>query len=69
MATLRFTCPKTHHQAPAGIETDVESLHAARSVLLKVSCPLCGDVHLISVRETYINGALNDASNDRLHLI
>ena len=45
MASLFFTCPTTHQQAPTGIETDVQSLRA-------------GEVHEISVRETYINGAL-----------
>lgn len=61
MRPLLFTCPKTKQQAPAGIETDFETLRAAWSETLKVSCPLCGGVHNISVRETYIYGALNDA--------
>jgi phage FluMu protein Com len=34
--------------------------------MLKVKCPHCGEVHEISVRETYINGALSGASR-RLH--
>jgi hypothetical protein len=29
MASLFFTCPTTHQQAPTGIETDVQSLRAA----------------------------------------
>jgi hypothetical protein len=61
MAALLFTCPKTRQRAPSGIETDVETLRAAWSETLKVRCPLCGEEHDISVRETYINGALNDA--------
>jgi hypothetical protein len=61
MAELLFTCPKTNQRAPAGIETDVKSLRAAWSETLKIRCPLCGDQHTLSVRETYINGALNDA--------
>jgi hypothetical protein len=28
--------------------------------MLKVKCPYCGKVHEISVRETYINGVLQD---------
>jgi hypothetical protein len=66
MAPLLFTCPKTSRQAPTGIETDVQSLSASWKVMLKVKCPHCGEVHEISVRETYINGALSDASR-RLH--
>ena len=57
MASLFFTCPTTHQQAPTGIETDVQSLRAAWKATLNVKCPHCGEVHEISVRETYINGA------------
>ncbi len=55
MASLFFTCPTTHQQAPTGIETDVQSLRAAWKATLNVKCPHCGEVHEISVRETYIN--------------
>jgi hypothetical protein len=61
MASLFFTCPTTHHEAPTGIETDVQSLQATWKASVKVKCPHCGEVHEISVRETYINGALQDA--------
>ncbi len=57
MSSLFFTCPTTHQQAPTGIETDVQSLRAAWKATLNVKCPHCGEVHEISVRETYINGA------------
>jgi hypothetical protein len=62
MASLFFTCPTTHQQAPTGIETDVRTLSASWRAMLKVHCPHCGGVHEISVRETYINLALSDAS-------
>jgi len=39
MASLFFTCPTTHHEAPTGIETDVQSLQAAWKATLKVKCP------------------------------
>jgi hypothetical protein len=58
MAPLLFICPKTNQQAPTGIETDVQSLGAAWKTTLKVNCPHCSGVHEISVRETYINGAI-----------
>jgi hypothetical protein len=63
MASLFFTCPTTHQQAPTGIETDVQSLQAAWKATLKIKCPHCGEMHEISVRETYINGALEDATD------
>jgi hypothetical protein len=56
MAPLLFT---------TGIEMDVQSLRASWKSTLKVKCPHCGGVHEISVRETYLNGALQDAT-DRL---
>jgi hypothetical protein len=68
MATLFFTCPTTHQHVPTGIETDVQSLQAVWKASLKVKCPHCGEVHEISVRETYINGALDDAT-DRLRTV
>jgi hypothetical protein len=63
MASLLFTCPKTNQQAPTGVETDVQSLSASWKSTLKVNCPYCGEMHEISVRETYINGALSDAAD------
>jgi hypothetical protein len=63
MAPLFFTCPKTNQLAPTGIETDVQSLSAVWKATLKLNCPHCGEMHEVSVRETYLNGALDDASN------
>jgi hypothetical protein len=42
MASLFFTCPTTHQQAPTGIETDVRTLSASWRAMLKVHCPHCG---------------------------
>ena len=60
MASLFFTCPTTHLRAPTGIETDLLSLQATWKAMMKVKCPHCGQIHELSVRETYINGALQD---------
>jgi hypothetical protein len=69
MAPLLFICPKTDQQAPTGIETDVQSLSASWKALLKVNCPYCGEVHEISVRETYIDGVLSDVVDGLHHVI
>ena len=61
MASMLFTCPKTRQKAPTGIQTDVQSLRAAWSKKLKVHCPHCGKTHEILVRDTFVNGALDDA--------
>jgi hypothetical protein len=68
MGALLFICPKTNQQAPTGIETDVQSLSASWKATLIVHCPHCSEVHELSVRETYINGALSDAV-DRLRQV
>jgi transcription initiation factor IIE alpha subunit len=65
MAPLLFTCPNTNQRASTGIQTNVQSLRALWKVMLKVNCPLCGEMHEVSVRETFITGALFDAT-DRL---
>jgi hypothetical protein len=62
LASLLFTCPITHHRAPTGIETDVQSLQATWKATLKVKCPHCGGMHEVSVRDTYIDAALQDAT-------
>ena len=64
MAPLLFICPKTNQQAPTGIETDVQSLSASWKLALKVHCPHCGEVHEISVRETYVDGVLKDVTGE-----
>jgi hypothetical protein len=64
-APLLFVCPKTNKRVPTGIEADVQNLKALWKETLKVKCPHCSEMHEISVRETYINGALSDAA-DRL---
>jgi hypothetical protein len=69
MAPLLFVCPKTNQQAPTGIETDVQSLSATWKATLKANCPYCGEVHEISVRETYIAAALSDAADRQRHVI
>jgi hypothetical protein len=61
MASLLFACPKTNRQVATGVETDVQGLSASWKETLKVKCPHCGEVHEISVRDAYINGALSDA--------
>jgi hypothetical protein len=66
MASLFFTCPTTHQQAPTGIGTDVQSLSTSWRAILKVNCPHCSEMHEISVRETYLNSML-DAAAGLLH--
>jgi transcription elongation factor Elf1 len=65
MGVLSFTCPNTQRRALTNIETNVKSLRAVWSEMLKVNCSLCGEVHEMSVRETFVDSALHEAT-DRL---
>jgi hypothetical protein len=58
MPSLLFNCPKTNQQVSTGIGTDVQSLRASWKTTVKVNCPHCGEVHEMSVRETYLEGVL-----------
>ena len=60
MPSLFFTCPKTRQQADTGIMTDAESLRDTWSMTLNVNCPHCGEMHAVSVRETYIDDAIRN---------
>ena len=42
--------------------TDVESLPDTWSMTLNVNCPHCGQMHAVSVRETYIDAAIRNVS-------
>jgi hypothetical protein len=60
MAALLFICPKTKGRIPTGVETDVAGLRQSWSRTLVLACPHCGGQHEISVRETYLNAALDE---------
>ena len=62
MPSLFFICPKTRQQADTGILTDLESLRDTWSMTLNVNCPHCGEMHAVSVRETYIDDAIRNVS-------
>jgi hypothetical protein len=62
MSPLFFICPTTSHQVPTGIETDARTLSASWKGTVRVKCAHCGEVHTISVRETYIDCTISDAA-------
>jgi hypothetical protein len=64
-ATLHFFCPTTRQQVPTDIKTDAQGLRASWRSTVNVDCPHCGQVHEISVRDTYLGGALQAAALDR----
>jgi hypothetical protein len=60
MASLYFICPKTRRRGPTGIETDLPTLQKSWSERLNINCQHCGEVHETSVRELYVDTALDD---------
>jgi phage FluMu protein Com len=56
---LTFTCPKTKERASVDIETDAQTLRASWKSWFEVKCPYCGEVHKISVRDAYLNDAID----------
>ena len=60
--TLLYLSDKTRQQADTGIMTDAESLRDTWSMTLNVNCPHCGQMHAVSVRETYIDAAIRNVS-------
>jgi hypothetical protein len=56
---LTFTCPKTKERTPTRVEADARTLRASWKSRLLVKCPSCGGVHEISVRDAYLNGAID----------
>ena len=56
---LTFTCPKTKDRTPTRVETDAQTLRASWKSRLLVKCPSCGGMHEISVRDAYLNGAVD----------
>jgi hypothetical protein len=58
-APLMFVCPSTRLRTSAGIATDVATLRRFWTRWLNVSCPHCGNVHRIDVREAFLSGVLD----------
>ena len=61
MTEMLATCPTTEKQFSLGLRTDVQSLQAVWNKVIQVKCPHCGKCHHeVSVREAFVQGALND---------
>jgi hypothetical protein len=58
---LTFTCPNTKRRVPTRISADAKGLQRSWRSCERISCPYCGKVHEISVRELFIKSALNVA--------
>jgi hypothetical protein len=68
VASLLFTCPNTSLKLSTGVEMDVPGLRAHWNSTLRLDCPHCRDVHDISVREVYMDAALEGLDQSRLIL-
>jgi hypothetical protein len=68
VASLLFTCPNTSRKLSTGVEMDVPGLRAHWNSTLRLDCPHCRDVHDISVRQVYMDEALEGLDQSRLVL-
>lgn len=68
VASLLFTCPNTSRKLSTGVEMDVPGLRAHWNSTLRLDCPHCRDVHDISVRQVYMDEALEGLDQSRLIL-
>lgn len=68
VASLLFTCPNTSRKLSTGVEMDVPGLRAHWNSTLRLDCPHCRDVHDISVRQVYMDAALEGLDQSRLIL-
>jgi hypothetical protein len=58
-----FHLPDDTAKVSTSIEMDVQGLRAAWKSTLQVDCPCCGGTHEMSVRDTYVDAALRDATD------
>jgi hypothetical protein len=67
LGPLTFVCPATHGSGLTGINTDVRTLRKFWLKHIKVKCDHCGEVHSIGVRDAFLSGALNAATQQPLN--
>jgi hypothetical protein len=67
LGPLTFVCPATHRSGLTGINTDVTTLRKFWLKHIKVKCEHCGEVHSIGVRDTFLSGALDTATQQPLN--
>jgi hypothetical protein len=58
MPQLRMQCPKTHRTFDSHVILDPWSLAKVWTSTIKATCPHCGEVHRLSVREAYMDTVL-----------
>jgi len=54
--------PNTRQQADTGIITDAEGLSDTWSMIAQYDSPRCGEMHAVSMRESYIDAAIRNVS-------
>jgi hypothetical protein len=67
LGPLTFVCPATHRSGLTGINTDVTTLRKFWLKHINVKCEHCGEVHSIGVRDTFLSGALDTATQQPLN--
>jgi len=59
MEHLYFVCPNTGRDVDTGIETELDTLLRIRTAPIRVTCPVCGEVHEWRVRDAQLTNAVD----------
>jgi hypothetical protein len=54
MANLTFRCPQTGRTIESGIVTDPRSLSNVQAVKLRLTCPHCGKIHGLLIKDGHL---------------
>jgi len=65
MGSLEFRCPSTGEVITSGIHTDSDSLELVRGLPVRLYCPRCRTVHVMTAQD----GLLGNDETDRHHSV
>jgi hypothetical protein len=65
MGALVFECPKTNRLFRSDIHTDLESLKKVRHLRARIHCPICHEVHELTVKHSQVEDDLAEGGARR----
>lgn len=60
MEPLIVQCPKTRKPIITGVPTDAQALAKSWDDILRLTCPHCGAIHEVKVRDAYVQGEISE---------
>ena len=61
MGSLLFRCPNSGQEFESGVHTDIASLDLVRDLLVKLWCPICNEVHELTIKRGKLAGDIGAA--------